>query len=119
MNLYHPFAAEILALIFNQVPRPTAAPGGGVHPRLRPRRVSSSRHSFTGVVTQQFNSISRLKCRRETPIQSRWITVSGDRKLPEGKTDGRLFQRPVPRQGCRVNRKTPQGVTHGRSQYGH
>ena len=94
MNLYHPFAKGILALILNQTPGQPTPLGDGFHPRLRSRCVSLSRRSFKRVAAQQFNSISRLKCRRQTPIQSRWITVSGDRKLPEGKTGGRLFKGP-------------------------
>jgi len=38
--------------------------------------------------------ISTLKSRREPPIGSCRETVAGDRKQPEGKTGGRLFNGP-------------------------
>jgi hypothetical protein len=45
-----------------------------------------------------------------------WNRRSGRRKKPEGTTGGRL-KRSASRQGCRV-KKSPKGVTQGRSQYG-
>jgi len=102
MNLYRPFAAEVLALIFNQVSRHPAATGSEAPLRLRPLGVVPSRCASGRGRGPKYNPISRLKCRRETPILSRWITASGGRKQPEGINGRAPLQRPVPRQGCRV-----------------
>src|ERR1017187_1140023 len=121
MKLHRPYAGKILALIFNQARRNTAIsreityrctpirqPGDEVNLRLLPTTLSplNNQSRLSSLIGRErrnpcgewgrsrFIPISRLKYRRNPPIQNRRKTVSGDRKQPEGISGGRPFNGP-------------------------